>query len=284
MKYDLTNTTSTKANNMVLEVRRFDWDFDGVPRIWCDNSPDLTHLLNTLSLVAPAFEDWAMPSVRRVMDQIGNADLKLEARSFIGQEAHHSAAHKQFNKEVLVDSHGFDVTIINSDIERLIEYAKSMSDQQQVALVLAGEHFLSNLGDWYLNDVRKNNVIDDKANKLFTWHMVEEIEHSAVVYDVYDSIYGEDPASRIIKYKGMVMATSLVTKSLYKIWKNLMDQENEIGGGPVVNSSMRNFILVMRGAAKYFTRYMSYYSPNFHPWDHNTNVGMLKSLLKEIQV
>ena len=283
MKYDLVNTTSTKENNLELEVRRFDWDFEGVPRVWCLNSPDLTHLLNTLSLVAPAFEDWAIPSVRRVMEEIGNPDLKQEARSFVGQEAHHSLAHKKFNKEVLLESHGFDLTEIERDICGIIEYAESLNDQNQVALVMAGEHFLSNLGDWYLNDVRENNILDAKANKLFTWHMAEEIEHTAIVYDVYDSIYGEGSASRLIKYKTMMLATSLVTKGLYKIWKNLMDQESQMSDGYNVNSSMKNFTLVMRCAAKYFTRYMSYYSPGFHPWDHNGNVGLLKSLLKDIQ-
>lgn len=283
MKYDLNVTTSTAANNVVITPRRFEWDFEGIPRVWVEGNPQVTHLLNTLSLVAPAFEDWAIPTTRSVLDQITNKELQQEARGFIGQEAHHSVAHKKFNAEVLENAHGFDLSRIHRYIESIIDYAVSTDEQHQVGMCMAGEHFLTNLGDWYLNDVRKNLVLHKKADRLFAWHMAEEIEHTAVVYDVYDLVYGETMQAKMVKFKTMLSVTQLVTRGLYRVWKDLMDQEAQLSEIPVSNSSLKNFQTVMHYAGRYSGRYLEYFSPAFHPWMHNKNRDKLPGLIQYIQ-
>lgn len=283
MKYDLNRTTSTAQNSVSVTPRRFDWDFAKIPRIWCGNNNEVTHLMNTLSLVAPSFEDWAIPATRAVLEQIPNEALRGEARAFIGQEAHHSVAHKQFNREVLGEQHGLDVSRINRYIESIMDYASSLDEQQQIALAMAGEHFLTNIADWYLNDARANFDINAKADRLFAWHMAEEIEHTAVVYDVYDLVYGESVRARAIKYKMMLSVTQLVTRGLYRIWKDLMDQEAAYSGYPTNRSNLRNFVTVVRYVGKYTGRYVAYFSPTFHPWMHNRNKAALPGLLDYVQ-
>ena len=42
------------------------------------------------------------------------------------------------------------------------------------------------------------STLDDEAAKLWIWHAIEEIEHRAVAFDVYQHIYGDDRVRRMI--------------------------------------------------------------------------------------
>ena len=40
--------------------------------------------------------------------------------------------------------------------------------------------------------------LDEDTIKLWVWHAIEEIEHRAVAFDVYQHVYGDDKVRRMI--------------------------------------------------------------------------------------
>ena len=54
------------------------------------------------------------------------------------------------------------------------------------------------MGGYLLKHPEILSTLDDEAAKLWIWHAIEEIEHCAVAFDVYQHIYGDDRVRRMI--------------------------------------------------------------------------------------
>ncbi len=278
--------TSTALQGLTIKPRNLIWDFSNVPRIWCKDNPELTHFLNTFSIIAPVFEDWAVPLMRKIVDEIDHPELKKEAKAFIGQEAHHSRAHKIFN-EMLVEKHGYDLSAVESKLNKLMSWVAKKPIQMQMAILVAGEHFLANIGDWYINEDEIKVGMDENGNRLLTWHLAEEIEHTAVAHDVYEYLYGKNISSHVMKCRAYSLVSVLLTKEIPSMWQSLVRQDIDAGRISLEPHRIRLYYppiakTLMTFGAKYFGRYASYFNKNFSPWDHNSNVDKLPALLKAV--
>ena len=137
-----------------------------------------------------------MHSVRNVRDQVKDDNLQAQIAAFIVQEAMHSQAHTAFNAAWRRDDYNLDR--FQAWLARKDDYVKNLHPKIQLAITCAFEHFTALLGGYLLRHPEVLSTLDDDAVKLWVWHAIEEIEHRAVAFDVYQDAYGDDKIRRLI--------------------------------------------------------------------------------------
>ena len=185
-----THTTVTPAGTANIPVRRMDFEFDdAIPKYWFDNNPFLTMLLTGLSCVFPEGERMFMRAVRHYQDQITDPELQKEVRAFIGQEAHHGKEHQSFNN--LMAKKDLPIATIEAFVKQAIAFEeKNLSKERMLAKTCALEHFTAMFAEVVLEHPEFLDGVDERLKPLWLWHAVEESEHKAVAYDVYQTAVG----------------------------------------------------------------------------------------------
>src|SRR3546814_13814923 len=72
-------------------------------------------------------------------------------------------------------------------------FQRFLPDSVQLAITAAAEHFTSVLAEQILEDDSfADQDLPEHVKDLFRWHALEECEHQAVAYDVYDQCVGSE--------------------------------------------------------------------------------------------
>ena len=240
---------------------------------WSGRNTGLDDVLNALSFVFPAGEAYFINSVRYYLGRITDPALKEQAERFIYQEAMHSREHARSN-QVLKQIHPY-----GREMEKmaaaLLGFGRRFAPKAtQLATSCALEHFTAMLADVLLREQRR--LIDESEPAfvaLWLWHAVEETEHKAVCFDVYQHIFGRGPLSYL--HRTFIMATTSLTFvaamavgfGMIKWKKRRRHKGAALGGQPDLQSSgMPNLAVLLGGIP--MKMYFDYYRFSFHPWQH----------------
>lgn len=257
------NSTARSPVTSNIKVRRQSFDFADTPKYYFNNNPLLSYLLTALSLTFPHGERFFVHSVRNVRDRVQDPLLQKDVSAFIGQEAMHSHAHEDFN--AFIESLGIDIQpILKVEYEK-IEYAKTkLSQKQQLAVTCALEHFTAIIAQYLLEHPDFHNKLDPSVAKLWMWHALEETEHKAVAFDVYQQIF----ADQLIRKRVMrVITTTFLSRISYLTAKLLLSDR-------VGRKQWRQHIAGLKQLKDVFIKllpvYLDYYQNDFHPNQHDS--------------
>jgi len=165
------------------------FDLEAAPRYWHSQSPFLTHYFTAMSLLFPPGERFFIDSVRNFEDDIEDPLLLAQIRGFVGQEAQHSHHHRVYDR--LMTRSGLPVTRYEGWIEALLQLFRRWGPRKaQLALTITLEHFTAVFANLLLSQPRFSEGMDPHVRPLWLWHAVEETEHKAVAYDVYQQVSG----------------------------------------------------------------------------------------------
>lgn len=170
--------------------RRMDFQFDNdIPKYFTKNNPVLSAWTAAMSTSFPDGERFFIQSVRNYQDQISDPDLQRAVKGFIGQEAHHGREHDSLNE--WLETQGLPIKSQQQRLKKLIGFAqKHAPKRNQLAITIALEHFTAIMADVYLRHPEIGKADDPHIEALFYWHAIEETEHKAVAFDVYQSLEG----------------------------------------------------------------------------------------------
>ena len=183
-----------------IEVRRPRFDWDGHAPQWIPGDPMASHVGNALHLLFPTGERFFMEAVRDAADQVTDPELQAAISEFIKQEAWHAQAHDQVLRHL--DESGIDPSGYIERLERFFDFAlrdrpswpawtQGWQLRRRLAITAALEHFTAVLGHWALTAEGLDEAgADSTMLDLFRWHASEEVEHRALVYDVYHDVGG----------------------------------------------------------------------------------------------
>lgn len=270
-----------KPRTIKIQPRRMDFPFAQVDRYWFGNDPVMTHFLNALSLTFPEGERFFVDAVRAFREQITDPELQQEISGFIGQEAMHSLEHQSFNE--LLANMGYE-----QEAQGGMDFAKEMlsrarqwlTPKQQLAATVALEHITAILAHRLLSNPKWTKTMRPDARALWIWHAIEEIEHKAVAFDVYEKIGGTyKMRTRLLFYATLYLMgyTSRYTWALLKKDKAYR-RPLTLGKGLWHLFGPFGFITTT------IPSYLSFYHPNFHPWqqDNSALVARAKNELKQL--
>lgn len=238
-----------------ITVRKPQFNPKAIRRHYFANSPVMSHLLTALSSTFPIGEQFFVHSVR---DKVTDEKLQAQIAAFIGQEAMHSKAHAEFNDAWRSDTYNLDR--FQAWLARKDHYVKNLHPKIQLAITCAFEHFTALLGGYILRHLEVLSTLDDDAVKLWVWHAIEEIEHRAVAFDVYQHVYGDDKIRRMIMRSVTTGFASLTFYSASKLF--MQDRKKSL---PKIGGNLFGAYLLAKMFIQLLPEYLSYYQKNFHP-------------------
>ncbi|MEP1215540.1 MAG: metal-dependent hydrolase [Marinobacter sp.] len=260
------NPVARTPENVAIKPQRMGFEFgEKVPRYWLDSSYTLSHTMNALSVLFPQGEQFFVDSVRYFQDQLNDPQLKKDVRGFIGQEAMHSLEHKAMNQHVR--DQGMPVEELEEHLEVVLGIARKLPERHQLAITCALEHMTAMMADMLLarDDVRED--MHETIRPLWVWHAIEETEHKAVAYDVFNQAggtYAERTFYLAFSTAALgVMASYFTTRMMLNDRKNFSLKDSARG------------LWRMWGRNGTFSSliptWLEYFKPGFHPWDHDNS-------------
>lgn len=238
-----------------------------VQRHWVRADPYATAFFNALSAVFPHGETFMVrsmiPWVERVPGSLGR-----EVSAFIEQEAGHSREHVAMNK-ALIEA-GYDVEPLERKIKAFVRFFENSSDMTKLTATMCIEHFTAIVAAEILKNPLHLEGADDELKELWLWHAVEEVEHKGVAYDVWLYATKEwNPVKRhLLRSAAMLAVTAsfVINRSLGQI--ELLRQDG-YGFFAALKGIMRNGFGKGGVGRNVLGRWVQFFRPGFHPWDHD---------------
>lgn len=262
----MTATSSSPAAS--FPVRRMDFSFAQTGKYWFADDPFMSHFMNNLSSLFPYGEKFFVDSVRAVRDRVSDPQLKKDISAFIGQEAMHSKEHAAYNDYAV--AHGIDLERLELRIKLLLEWVTRITTKKQrLAATCALEHFTATMAEQLLQrEDLTTQMNDSKLYQLWMWHAIEENEHKAVAYDVYQAVGGG--------YFTRVVMMAITTLTFFGVigWfqLHLLRKDGQLSNWHSWKKGLGMLLGLRSGFLTQLVRpYLDYYRPGFHPKDHDTH-------------
>lgn len=248
---------------------------------WHRLGPHMTQFMNTLSLFFPAGERMFIDAVRNYRDRIPDPDLKKAANAFIGQEAMHSREHVEYNK--LMAEAGLPAEQLDAFVWRLLDRIKNHTPRAvPLTATIALEHFTALMGSALLDQREVIEGSQEDYERMWLWHALEEVEHKAVAYDVYEKCIGRGPLAYLLRIGGMLGATVIfwpLVLAFYVRMTRASEACREAGwrGHLTVLNTLFGRPGILR---RQIPEWLGYFRYSFHPWqqDNSHHLALIDEL------
>ncbi|WP_111656769.1 metal-dependent hydrolase [Isoalcanivorax indicus] len=257
-----------KPDQVSITPQRMGFTFDDAPRYWCRNDPVLTHFLNALSLTFPDGERFFVDAVRAFRDTVTDPQRQKDISGFIGQEAMHSLEHDTFNQ--MLASQGYQEEAEGG--QKLARYLinegrKRLSKEQQLAATAALEHITAILANRLLKDPSLLADMHPSVRQLWMWHAIEEIEHKAVAYDLYQDVVG----SYRMRVRTLLAATLALGSYTSKYTWAFLKKDGMHRRPLVLARGLWRLFGINGMLTRTLPDFISFLRPDFHPWQEDNS-------------
>lgn len=177
-----------------IPIRKMDFEVppgEEFNPLYIAGNATLSYLHTALGLYVVYLEPFIVKSVRKVMPQIRDEELKEEVDRFCRQESQHYQQHADFNKVILARQYPGLQARLNRLRDDFDGYLRDRSDRFRVGFIEGFESYTSQSALTLLNSgLYEHKRSEPRFAGLFKWHLIEEIEHRNVAYDIYQHLYG----------------------------------------------------------------------------------------------
>lgn len=253
-------------NGSEMSILKRDIDF-GIGKMpaprWCDDDEIRTAFFDAFSLFLPEGERFFIRSVHHYLPQITDPRLLNHIKGFSAQEAYHTREHEAYNGAMRGE--GLPVDEIYQHIRKLLGTVKGNLERLSVTVGL--EHLTACLGYVTLKYPEILSHSDPRYREIWTWHSLEEVEHKAVAFEVFQVVSAKLPKWKayLLRCGSMLLATKYISRMQF-------DLAIEILRARGYKTTWRNkfaLLWVMLGTPGYYRRifwyYLSFLKPNFFP-------------------
>lgn len=267
---------STTPAGLQIRPRHMDFDLPNpLPRHWHGGDAFKSHLFDAMSALFPDGERFFIDSVRHFREHIEDPVLKEQIRGFIGQEGHHSREHLEYSQRLR--DLGYDIERIEKRARLRIRFIqKRFSPQRLLATTAALEHITAIMADGLLRNPHYMDGAHPALVRLWRWHALEETEHKAVAFDVYNQVCG----NRNMLRRAMIMGTFFFVRDTLSGLAHMLKVDGLLWNWRVWRDGLR----WMWGKDGVFRpligTYRDFFKGGFHPWQHD-NLDLLHSAREE---
>ena len=173
-----------------ITVRRVDFAIPKeLPTVFIHGQPEDSFAQIGFSLLLPYLEPFIVRTMKAALEHVVDERLREQVRAFNLQEGQHYRQHQLFNE--VFRARGYPRL---AEFEaRVAEEYRQFTAEKPLAFNLAYaegfEAFTAALSIHFLTK-RDDGAWHPTALELFKWHLVEELEHKNVVFDVYNHVLG----------------------------------------------------------------------------------------------
>ncbi len=253
------------AGSRSVTARRYAFEHDqvGVDRHWLDDDLIGSHLVAALSGVIPPGERFFADIVRDQRDRVDVA-LRDQINGFIGQERLHQREHQRFNEALA--GLGYPTAAIDRASAVTFTVMGRLPERFQVAIAAAIEHWTAVIAEHTLEaDQLATWQASDAAKAFLDWHLLEELEHRAVAFDVMQAI-GAGEAERIA---AMHVATVMMIPSVVGGFLVSLARDRDAWRPTRLLRSIGRLRRTPLARRSFLVDLLSWNRPGFHPDERN---------------
>ena len=125
------------------------------------------------------------------------------------------------------------------------------------------------LADCVLKDERVTAGADARYAALWRWHALEETEHKAVAYDVWETVMGKGVGAYGLRSLGLVLATVIFWGLTVPAFIGVLRDNGELANVDGWRKFLRYTFGDIGMLRRQLGNYLDYFRPGFHPWDHD---------------
>ncbi|WP_372864989.1 metal-dependent hydrolase [Spongiibacter sp.] len=235
---------------------------------WHGKGVHVSHFFNAMSLFFPDGERFFIDSVRAYRDEVKDPELKEAVRAFIGQEAMHGREHEEYNDAL--EKRGMPAARNSRIILGLLNFTRKVESRAgQLAITIALEHLTAILADSLLKEPRSLAGSEPRFSAMWRWHALEETEHKAVAFDVYEQTVGRGPIAYFRRCLALLLATMVFWVMVIPIHIGMVAREGKLFSLTGWLGTM-NFLWGSPGMLRrVIPDWLDFFKPSFHPWDHD---------------
>jgi uncharacterized protein len=246
----------------------FEYPTDEMPKHFVSGDPVMSHAVAMLSAMFPPGEDYFVRSVRSYREEITDAALREQVKGFIGQEAMHGRGHREFNDRLA--ALGYPTKGVERFVDRSLRIRERIQGRRaNLAVTAALEHYTATLAETLMSNEDAREMFDvPEVRSLLLWHALEESEHKAVAFDVYQHVCGSERLRRVM----MNVTTFAFVSALLGTTTVSILRDREARRRPVELARslarLRRSPFVTRETVR---RIRNYNRPGFHPDDNDAS-------------
>ncbi|MGH9184950.1 MAG: metal-dependent hydrolase [Acidimicrobiales bacterium] len=255
---------STAATRSVTPRRyAFDHGSVGPDRHWLDDDLLASHLVATLSGVIPPGERFVAESVRRQRDRL-DGPLQHQVKGFLGQERLHQREHDRFNRALA--GLGYPTAMIDRASAVTFAVAARFPARLQLAVTAAIEHWTAVIAEHtFVDDQFADWQTSEAARAFLAWHLVEELEHRAVAFDVMQATGVGEPQRILAMHVTVLLLLPSVVGGLVLSLLGDRDTWNPFR----LARSLRRFGRTPIARGSFVRDLLAWNRPGFHPDQRN---------------
>lgn len=249
-----------------IPPRRVMMNFDNSDTgYWYADSPFLTYFWSAFSILLPEGEQFFVKAVRHYRDQITDEDLKAAISGFIGQEALHTQGHQVLND--FINAKQLPAAELEGQLKVLLDNVGKIHPRLNLAATICLEHFTALMGEQLLAEVDHHEAVAEDIRPLWMWHALEETEHKAVAWDVYEQTGG----GYVMRTATMALTTTILGAVMAYSTARLMHADGKLLNVRDNVKGMRALFGRRGRMTRLLPKYLDFFRPGFHPNDHDTN-------------
>lgn len=239
---------------------------------WLGGDPVGTAVLNALSLTFPDGERMFMDSVKAYRSEL-DGKLLQDVRDFIAQEAIHSREHHLLNE--LIDREKYPVDEIEAEVRERVKFARDGGPMRMLIGTICLEHFTAMMADLMQEQAHMFEGTDPEIEAMWRWHAMEETEHKAVAYDVYQEVTKDWPGLKRYMRRciSMLIISSNFTTNIANFAAKLLQADGY--SEKEARKAVKRYLWKSPSLfGKGWKAWLAWFRPGFHPWDHDNTALM----------
>jgi uncharacterized protein len=231
--------------------------------VWSRTSLLFAIFANAFGIHVPHFERYLVRTLTLARSAITDRGLVSDVDAIIGQEAQHAQAFFTVNAWLgecypavahcdMLAAQSFAARTKSETFKRKVGYVAGY----ETFTFLAGMAFLDNYERWFADS-------DGTMKAMWLWHQVEEVEHAAVAFDVYQHFFADDEAYR----RWMVLVAGYeIFRETMKAYFAMCRAEDWLGSPSKALKSFAFFVsMMLRTAWNVRPVFARRYHPRRHP-------------------
>ena len=176
-----------------MPVRRMGFEFpDDMDLVFIEGDPAMSYYFVGAWMMLPYLEPFLIRTVQAAMEQVDDPHLREQMKRFCAQEGQHFRQHAKAN-EVVKRIHPSGARLAELEKEVEAEFAR-WSEEKPLKFNLAyaeGFESMTCAAARTQIEVGMFDYMKEPIRGLMYWHIMEEIEHRTVCFDVYEKVVGD---------------------------------------------------------------------------------------------
>lgn len=161
-----------------------------IPEWWYRQNALLSFLFNASSTTVPDGERFIVHAVGDALEFVADPELRTRAQTLMHEETAHARMHDAYNRYLA--SIGLPSLKYNRETKALLMFFdRRLSVVSRLAVCAMIEHFTALFSKQILDTgILEGEDVDERMDRVWSWHCLEEVEHRSTAIDMYRKIGG----------------------------------------------------------------------------------------------